>query len=183
MPLWGWVVIAALVVGVGSFLTVLMMGHPVKKSVETAISARDTAQERAAQSNARNALTAEKVQYADEERYTADPSKLAQIEPTLQWVNGVATTPGQVSVAANAGQVVVSAVADNGMCFSLRDVATTGMSYAEGTGPCDASRPPGEFSPAPWAPPSSSGGGDDPGGAGGGGIRVPTIPTPATTLP
>ncbi len=185
MPLWGWVVIAALVCGVGAFVTVLMMGHTVKKSVETAISARNQAQERAAQSNARNALTAEKVQYADTGSYTRDMKVLGEIEPALQWVIGVATIPGQVSVAASAQRVVLSVLAADDVCFSIQEVPSIGVSYAEGAGPCDAVSPPGQFSPVPWPPLTSTGGGDDdPSGGGGGGIRVPTIPTgPATTLP
>src|SRR4051812_1116476 len=57
-------------------------------AVPTFLGARDRAEDRATQSELRNAITAEKVIYTDTQRWTADPSALAAVEPSLRFVTG-----------------------------------------------------------------------------------------------
>src|SRR3954471_2366545 len=65
------------------------------------------AQDRAAQSNARNALTAEKTYYVDNQAYGSDATlTAANIEPSLTYVPGLTAAQGSKEV----GIVV----ADNG---------------------------------------------------------------------
>src|SRR4051812_17426640 len=57
--------------------------------IPTLLGARERAQNRSAQSNVRNALTAEKTSYTDPQTYTATSATLTAIEPSLTYVTGV----------------------------------------------------------------------------------------------
>src|SRR5213596_3235492 len=59
-------------------------------AIPTFLGARARAQDRAAQSNLRNALTAEKTFYTDKQAYSATTTDLSAIEPSLSYV---ATNP------------------------------------------------------------------------------------------
>jgi len=105
----------------------LIIGILIAILIPTFYGAVHRAQNRAAQTQVRNALTAEKTSYTDTAVYTATPVALAAIEPSL---NYVATTPGagtrDVYVAVNGpgDTVVLGAQASSGSCFWLQDVAT-----------------------------------------------------------
>ena len=62
-------------------VVVLIIAILIAIAIPTFLGARSRAQDRVAQSNLRNALTAEKTYYVDNQAYTADPTVLAGIEP------------------------------------------------------------------------------------------------------
>lgn len=92
-------------------------------------SAEKAASDRLKQSQLRNALVALKVVYADDARYSADPVRLRQIEPGLEYARGIATVaapPNLVFVEVDdAGQVAcVSGRSASGELFLIKDIVT-----------------------------------------------------------
>lgn len=96
--------------------------------------ARTAALDRAAQSDLRNALTAEKTYYTDQEFYSADASILKQIEPSLDWGGKLSEVVGN-GTASNA-VVCLSERSKSGTTFALADVAygTNAGTYYATTG-------------------------------------------------
>jgi hypothetical protein len=95
---------------------------------------RARAQDRAAQSDLRNALTAEKTIYTDTQAYTADAAELKAIEPSLDW--GGAVT---VAIDDEAQIVCISTTSKSGAVFALADIiigSQWGQYY--GDAPCPA---------------------------------------------
>jgi len=90
-------------------VVVLIIAILIAIAIPTFLGARNRAQDRGAQSNIRNAFTAEKTSYTDKSQYSAD-----------------AVTDG----ANTADTVVVGAKSPSGKCFYLKDVAGTGTTYA-----------------------------------------------------
>src|SRR5438045_5646015 len=64
-------------------VVVLIIAILLAIAIPTFLGSRSKAQDRAAQSNLRNALTAEKTYYTDAQAYTTDTVALASIEPNL----------------------------------------------------------------------------------------------------
>ena len=120
-------------------VVVLIIAILLAIAIPTFLGARKRAQDRAAQSNIRNALTAEKTYYTDNQLYTADATTLKGIESSLTYGGDVApSVVGTVYVAVNAAAdtVTIGAKSAAGDCFYLRDVAigsTAGTTYAKGT--------------------------------------------------
>src|SRR3954468_9639315 len=76
-------------------VVVLIIAILLAIAIPSFLGARGKAQERAAQSNARNALTAEKTYYTDQQVYADDSAgAIKAIEPSLDYK---ATTPAQGS--------------------------------------------------------------------------------------
>src|SRR5256885_3834462 len=69
-------------------VVVLIIAILLAIAIPSFLGARGKAQDRAAQSNVRNALTAEKTYFTDQQVYTATPSALQAIEPSLTFVPG-----------------------------------------------------------------------------------------------
>ena len=111
-------------------VVVLIIAILIAIAIPTFLGARRRAQDRAAQSNLRNALTAEKAYYTDNQRYSADVAAggaLKTIEPSLSWTaDGTPATAGQVLVSVNAAgdTVTLGAFSASGSCFYLKDAAT-----------------------------------------------------------
>src|SRR5437773_3325944 len=82
-------------------VVVLIIGILVAIAVPTFLSAQNNAKKKAAESNARQALSAVKVYYTDKQLYGAvDQSSLRLQEPSLGWVatdDAVSTGPPTVS--------------------------------------------------------------------------------------
>jgi len=122
-------------------VVVLIIAILIAIAIPTFLGARARAQDRAAQSNLRNALTAEKTYYTDNQAYSADVAAtgaLKTIEPSLNWTaDGTPGTAGQVLVAVSgtpATTVILGAYSASGSCFYLKDVATgsgAGTFYAK----------------------------------------------------
>jgi type IV pilus assembly protein PilA len=104
-------------------VVVLIIAILIAIAIPTFLGARQRAQDRAAQSDLRNALTAEKTYYTDGESFTADTTSLTNIEPSLQWNVSVDKGP-MVTVDAAFNQVCLERKSKSGTTFALADIAT-----------------------------------------------------------
>jgi type II secretory pathway pseudopilin PulG len=121
----GWVGIAGFIA-----LTVVI-------AVPQFLGARERAQDGAAQSDLRNALTAEKTFYTDTQTYTDNTASLTAIEPSLPWnaVGGPQVSVGGVD-AGDRNVVCLQETSKSGTTFSIADVAAgawAGTYYNKGT--------------------------------------------------
>ena len=81
-------------------VVVLIIAILIAIAIPTFLGARARAQDRAAQSNLRNALTAEKTFYTAKQAYSSTSTDLSAIEPSLSYVaSSPASTGNQVGVA------------------------------------------------------------------------------------
>jgi len=118
-------------------VVVLIIGILIAIALPTFLGARSRAQNRAAQSSLRNALTAAKVLYTDTDDYsTATIANMALVEPSLTYVvTGTASTGAtQISVYNNAGAAggqvwAGAALSASGTCFLIKDTATAGTTF------------------------------------------------------
>ena len=115
-------------------VVVLIIAILIAIAIPTFLGARARAQDRAAQSNLRNALTAEKTFYTDKQAYSATSTDLSAIEPSLSYVaSSPASTGNQVGVTVtSAGDAVcLTAKSASGKTFGVKDVAsgTTAGTY------------------------------------------------------
>ena len=106
-------------------VVVLIIAILIAIAIPTFLGARERAQDRAAQSDLRNGLTAEKVYYTDEEAYAdasvaAELASLQAIEPSLDW-NGDLTAN---VTGATAQQVCLEQDSASGTTFAVADIAT-----------------------------------------------------------
>ena len=120
-------------------VVVLIIGILIAIALPTFLGARQRAQDRAAQSNARNALTAEKTIYTDAQAYTNSATSLIAVEPSLHFVAdevpGTANQTNEVAVSVNpAGDTVtIGVLSKSGTCFYIQDTtASPGTQYAKG---------------------------------------------------
>jgi type IV pilus assembly protein PilA len=113
-------------------VVVLIIAILIAIAIPTFLGARQRAQDRAAQSDLRNGLTAEKTFYTDSEEYSSDVAAngaLDSIEPSLQWGATLASGDVVVSVgdvvAANDDNAIVCVQKNSksGATFSLADIA------------------------------------------------------------
>src|SRR2546429_6088761 len=81
-------------------VVVLIIAILLAIAIPTFLGSREKAQDRAAQSNLRNALAAEKTYYTDGQTYTTDASALRGVEPNLPWGTDPAT---QIAVSQPSG--------------------------------------------------------------------------------
>jgi type IV pilus assembly protein PilA len=108
-------------------VVVLIIAILIAIAIPTFLGARERSQDRAAQSDLRNGLTAEKTIYTDTEAYTDVVANLEAVEPSLGWQQGALTDSGQVRVqldAANDNVVCLSAQSAGGDDFAIADIAT-----------------------------------------------------------
>ena len=113
-------------------VVVLIIAILMAIAIPTFLGARQKAQDRAAQSNLRNALTAEKVYYVDNEKYTS--ASLSAIEPGLTWqAASYATTSSDAGdVHMQLGNTTgtlnditcLTALSASGTLFAVKDIAT-----------------------------------------------------------
>ncbi len=125
-------------------VVVLIIAILVAIAIPTFLGARERAQDKAAQSSARNTLTAAKTIFTDNEDYTeATVTALNDVEPSLTFVaSGTASTDqNEVSVNGSSATTFYAAVASSsGTCFYISDDVTgPGTQFASGTGTCDGS--------------------------------------------
>ena len=114
-------------------VVVLIIAILIAIAIPTFLGARSRAQDRAAQSNLRNALTAEKTFYTDRQAYSQTPSDLSAIEPSLSYVALAASlSPNQVglSTANNGADVYLEGQSSSGSCFWIHDSTSTGTQYS-----------------------------------------------------
>ena len=135
-------------------VVVLIIAILIAIAIPTFLGARQKAQDRAAQSNLRNALTAAKTAYVDSQDYASDVTNgvYASIEPSLHFVSASTSNAGWISVNATAPDtLILAAKSAAGQCFYIKDVTGAvsggaGTFYAKGAagtgGVCDATAPP-----------------------------------------
>lgn len=122
-------------------VVVLIIGILVALAIPSFAGARDRAMDRAAQSDLRNALSAEKVLFSDNQMYVASPATaLTAAEPALVWV--AAPLGGQHEVlatvlAGNGGvtapsEVILADVSATGTCFYVGDEGRAGGATTPG---------------------------------------------------
>jgi type IV pilus assembly protein PilA len=117
-------------------VVVLIIAILIAIAIPTFLGARQRAQDRAAQSDLRNGLTAEKTYYTDAQVYidsqsAANVTTLKTIESALVWADAAATAPRSLSVTVgdSTGTVVTGAVtcltekSKSGTVFNIADVA------------------------------------------------------------
>lgn len=138
-------------------VVVLIIAILIAIAIPTFLGARSRAQDRAAQSNLRNGVTAAKTIFSDAQDYAlATATELAVVEPSLTFVAGGPSTAAKeigFSTGAPTGgtdskdkEVILWAKSESGQCFGIRDIqegstgttATQYMSYAATGGNCAA---------------------------------------------
>jgi type IV pilus assembly protein PilA len=126
-------------------VVVLIIAILIAIAIPTFLGARQRAQDRAAQSNLRNALTAEKTYYTDNQAYyaTDGAAALKAIEPSLTFDAAANTAPIQGSVGyalLAGGEIVLSTKSASGTCFYVKDAptgASAGTTYGtDSATPC-----------------------------------------------
>lgn len=117
-------------------VVVLIIAILIAIAIPTFLGARRRAQNRAAQSNLRNALTSEKTYYAEPQQFTQDATALNAIEPNLTFLTaGTAQAKNnEVSVGVNnttSGQerVWLMSQSASGVYYCLAEVAHLGSYY------------------------------------------------------
>jgi type IV pilus assembly protein PilA len=125
-------------------VVVLIIAILIAIAIPTFLGARQRAQDRAAQSNVRNAFTAEKTFFTDGQAYTETAADLTAIEPSLNYI----TTAGSLASSGNLvyvhattvtttnDTVVLGALSGSGKCFWLKDNTASGTRYASSNAPC-----------------------------------------------
>jgi type IV pilus assembly protein PilA len=123
-------------------VVVLIIGILIAIALPTFLGARTRAQNRAAQSDLRNALVAAKTLYTDNSTYAGavagvvgpPATGLVAIEPSLTYVAGApalgATTVG-VMVAPTATDWSAARQSASGICYYISDTSTAGTKYGQ----------------------------------------------------
>lgn len=121
-------------------IVVLIIAILIAIAIPTFLGARERAQDRAAQSGLRNALTAENVYYTDSQWFTIDFAEMGGIEQSLQWV-AASTNQNQIvpegagdNNGANANEftsICLSNVSAHGDGFVAKDVKVMGGTTGE----------------------------------------------------
>jgi type IV pilus assembly protein PilA len=124
-------------------VVVLIIAILIAIAIPTFLGARRRAQDRQAQSNLRNALTAEKTYYADAQNYTTDESSggdLQDIESNLAWGTVQADQRGvDIVNTYDAGQtVVIRSLSKSGVLFCIADMAQNVAAGSAGVGETNA---------------------------------------------
>lgn len=122
-------------------VVVLIIGILLAIAIPIFLGARTGAQNRAAESNLRNALTAGKTFYAQNNTYTgANAAGLGPLEPSLSFQTPAANVPTQGSnqvgvTVVDSGGIWFDAYSASGTCYYLADVASTSsaLNGASGT--------------------------------------------------
>jgi type IV pilus assembly protein PilA len=106
-------------------VVVLIISILIAIAIPEFVGARQRAQDRAVQSDLRNALTAEKIAFTATATpaYDATTAGMKAIEPSLGWGGKLTVVVGNSSVAV-ADMVCVSETSKTGTVFSLADIAT-----------------------------------------------------------
>jgi type IV pilus assembly protein PilA len=113
-------------------VVVLIIGILVAIALPTFLGARTRAQDRAAESSARNALSAGRVIFSDQENYAmATLPALAGVEGSLTWVDEVTPSSDPTTISRNTagGVLTLATYSKSGTCFFLRDEPPQNTTY------------------------------------------------------
>jgi type IV pilus assembly protein PilA len=131
-------------------VVVLIIAILIAIAIPTFLGARQRAQDRAAQSDLRNGLTAEKTVYVDNQAYDATTANMVNIESSLNWNGTKSATNNVLNVTvgdATTPTTVVGAIvcldekSKSGTVFRLVDIAAgskAGTYYAKAACPAGA---------------------------------------------
>lgn len=111
-------------------VVVLVIAILIAIAIPTFLGARRTANDRATQGNVRNAFSAARIYYNDRFEYSADPTQMVAIEPSLTWTSTPldgGSSQRSIYIATfdtptTAQTVVVVGRTPQGRCFYLKDV-------------------------------------------------------------
>jgi type IV pilus assembly protein PilA len=115
-------------------VVVLIIGILIAIALPTFLGARTRAQNRAAQSDLRNALVAAKTIYTDQSTYvSATTTGLTAVEPSLTYVSGAPTGTNVGIIATPTATVWAAArLSASGFCFYIADnAAGPGTTYGQ----------------------------------------------------
>jgi type IV pilus assembly protein PilA len=105
-------------------LVVLILGLLIAIAVPSFLGAKQRANDRAAQTGLRHALTNAKSIYPDTDSFlNATPTGLHQVETSLTFATGVSTGPKVISVDNTATRFVAAAKSQTGLCYVIGDAA------------------------------------------------------------
>src|SRR3954453_9650795 len=108
-------------------VVVLIIAILIAIAIPQFLGARQRAQDSAAKSDLRNALTAEKTSYTDTQAYTGTTATLAAIEPALKWNPAAGVQGPTVTV----GNVVATPADSNVVCITERSKSPPQFSIAD----------------------------------------------------
>jgi type IV pilus assembly protein PilA len=119
-------------------VVVLIIAILLAIAIPTFLGARDRANDRAAQSSLRNALTAAKTWYTDNQTFVGANESLTgltTIEPSLSYAAaGTASADFKtVSVTGSASDWSAAAWSKSGKCFYIHENVTSGTKYGHGS--------------------------------------------------
>jgi len=105
-------------------VVVLIIAILIAIAIPTFLGARQRAQDRAAQSDLRNGLTAEKTVYTDAQTYDTDVQiKAAQVETSLKWGAGLTAVVANSSATTTNDVVCLAETSKSGTKFAIADIA------------------------------------------------------------
>jgi type IV pilus assembly protein PilA len=116
-------------------VVVLIIAILLAIAIPTFLGARERANDRAAQSSLRNALTAAKTIYTDSQDYSkASPASVFAVEPSLTYLVGTSDNYKEVAVDHTlTDRWAGAAWSKSGKCFFIRDIATGGTTFGSTT--------------------------------------------------
>jgi type IV pilus assembly protein PilA len=104
-------------------VVVLIIAILLAIAIPTFLGARNTANARAAQSDLRNALTAEQTTWTNTQAFATD---LSATEPSIKWSTTAAANPVPhtvvVTISDNANVVVLTSLGKDGSCWTIAQV-------------------------------------------------------------
>jgi type IV pilus assembly protein PilA len=111
-------------------VVVLIIAILIAIAIPTFLGLRERAQDRAAQAELRDGLTAAKAYYTDDETYTGfDDAMAASIEPSLNWAGD---EPNINSVSDDPDTVILTQQSESDTWFCIQDVdGTTGYGESD----------------------------------------------------
>ena len=113
-------------------VVVLIIGILIAIALPTFLGARSRAQNRAAQSDLRNALVAAKTIYTDNSTYAgATAAAVKVVEPSLNFVTTAATGTDVGVAAISATQWAAARLSASGACFYISDDTAVGTRYGQ----------------------------------------------------
>jgi len=106
-------------------VVVLIIAILIAIAIPTFLGARQRAQDRAAQSDLRNGLTAEKTVYTDAQTYSNDTTTAGMkgIESSLDWGGKLTVFVGDAVNTGDKGVVCLQEASKSGKTFAIADVA------------------------------------------------------------
>jgi type IV pilus assembly protein PilA len=118
-------------------VVVLIIAILIAIAIPTFLGARQRAQNRAAQSSLRNALTAAKTIYTDSQTYaSATDTAMKSVEPSLNFLisSSASTNQNTVSVHSSAAGVFsAAAMSASGTCYWIKENVASGTTYGSTT--------------------------------------------------